>query len=282
MATDVFSHFSPLDELIQVIYQGTSRFVVLSAVDDVSWTVHVGLSGGGRWWSGRWAERDVHKAVGSAKSTKLEAFAERLADIFVQGELHITDWSPEKGARINLTLGAGSKTPAHVPLAELSGEAAAAFATTVFTEIAIQAQSRKCQLHPSPYEVPSTTSLLRREPTLPQPSFSSTRTSEDSTDEVQALRAELAKARDQQTLLTRTASLTEERYKRKAEEQLRVLKAKLTKTEDDKAATDSSKLVSIAKGSRGSAAAPHKGASLANPSRKARKYQALEFGSDED
>ena len=30
------------------------------------------------------------------------------------------------------------------------------------------------------------------------------------------------------------------------------------------------------------AARPHKGASLANPNKKARKYQAIEFASDDD
>ena len=60
--SDVISHFSPLDELIQVVYQGSARFVILSSVDDASWTVHVGLTGEeGRWWRGRWTDKDVKK-----------------------------------------------------------------------------------------------------------------------------------------------------------------------------------------------------------------------------
>ena len=48
--------------LIQVIYQGSARFVIISSVDDASWTVHVGLTGDeGRWWRGRWVEKDVKK-----------------------------------------------------------------------------------------------------------------------------------------------------------------------------------------------------------------------------
>jgi len=100
---DLLSHFGPLDELIQVIYQGHLKFVVLSAVDEVSWTVHVGLSGDeGRWWRGRWTEKDVRKTVGAKSSSKLlDAVADRLADTFVQGELYVGNWSAEKGAEIN-------------------------------------------------------------------------------------------------------------------------------------------------------------------------------------
>ena len=47
---DVLSHFGELDELIQVIYQGFDRFVVLSAVAGSCWTLCVGLKGPeGRW-----------------------------------------------------------------------------------------------------------------------------------------------------------------------------------------------------------------------------------------
>jgi len=284
---DVFSHFAPLDELIQVIYQGSLRFVVLSAVNEVSWTVHVGLCGTGRWWRGRWKEKDVRKAV-KTKPSKLNAFTERLANHFVQGELHIGDWSPDKGAQINFSLDAGNsaKTPVQISLVELSHEDAASFATTVFAEIAIQAQSSKCRLHPSPFKAPSPsrTTTVRRDPAMAEASGSRRRKSEESTEEeVSVLKAELAKARDKNTVLARTASISEERYKRQAEAQLSALKAKLTKTEHEKAATDSSKLLSIAKGSQATAApAPKKGASLANPGKKARKYQAIEFGSDDE
>ena len=62
---DILSHFSVLDELIQLIYQGAEKFVVLSAADDDSWTVHVGLSSSddGRWWKGSWQEKDIRKFV---------------------------------------------------------------------------------------------------------------------------------------------------------------------------------------------------------------------------
>jgi len=42
---------------------------------------------------------------GSQTSDKLlESFAEKLAEVFIQGELCITDWSAEKGAEIKVCL----------------------------------------------------------------------------------------------------------------------------------------------------------------------------------
>ena len=62
--SDAVSAFSSLDELIQVIYQGSSRFVVLSSTDDTSWRVRLGLSdSNGRWWEGRWGEKEIRKAA---------------------------------------------------------------------------------------------------------------------------------------------------------------------------------------------------------------------------
>jgi hypothetical protein len=60
MSQDVFSHFGELDELVQVIYHGFERFVLLSNVSDESWMIHVGLLGDeGRWWRGTCSEKEV-------------------------------------------------------------------------------------------------------------------------------------------------------------------------------------------------------------------------------
>lgn len=57
---DVFSHFSRLDELIQIVYQGFDRFVVLSHVIESAWTIHLALKGpAGRWWRGSWSAQDI-------------------------------------------------------------------------------------------------------------------------------------------------------------------------------------------------------------------------------
>ena len=59
----VFDSFASLDEIIQVVYQGADRFVVLSNVEfgplRAGWDIHVGLADEGRWWKGRWTEKDV-------------------------------------------------------------------------------------------------------------------------------------------------------------------------------------------------------------------------------
>ncbi|KAF8629257.1 hypothetical protein AX17_005836 [Amanita inopinata Kibby_2008] len=131
-----FVHFSCLDELAQVIYQGAYRFVVLSSVTDQEWTIHLGLADSqGRWWRGRWSEDDIGHVLGSKPSEKLlENFAERLTGALVNGELHVGNWNSEKGATINLTFDPSSKRPVRVPLQEIDPSEAAAHATNVFLE----------------------------------------------------------------------------------------------------------------------------------------------------
>ena len=67
-------YFSALDEMIQIVYQGSAKFVLMSRVDYTSWTVHLGLSGPeGRWWRGRWTDEDVKAiAVSSRRLSTLE------------------------------------------------------------------------------------------------------------------------------------------------------------------------------------------------------------------
>jgi hypothetical protein len=53
-------YFSALDELIQIIYQGSAKFVLMSRVNHNAWDVHLGLSGTeGRWWGGKWTDEKV-------------------------------------------------------------------------------------------------------------------------------------------------------------------------------------------------------------------------------
>ncbi|KZT08437.1 uncharacterized protein LAESUDRAFT_649275 [Laetiporus sulphureus 93-53] len=283
--SDPLTAFLPLDELLQVIYQGSSRFVVLSSVDDTSWTVHIGLTGDeGRWWRGRWTDEDIRK--GAVNATSMDDFADSLADAFVQGELYIGNWSSRKGAHIDFVLGTNTSSPAHVPLVELSPEEAAAFATKVFATIAVQAQSRKCRLHPSPYDTPRVKSgVTASEPAgaFDLRTASSTdkeqRTLSDRKDEeIKALKAELAREKSIRSISPESPV---QKHKRQAEEEPETPPntSKLTKSTSIQ---ETSKLKSIAKSTLPSAATTHRGASLANPSQKARKYQALEFGSDED
>lgn len=250
MSMDVLSHFGGLDELIQVIYQGFDRFVVLSQVNDSAWTVYLGLKGPeGRWWRGSWSAQDVTQLVGpKASSQALESFADKLSETFVNGELAIGDWTPDKGAKINLTLGPASKRPLHIPLVELSPTEAASHATALLSEIALQAQSRKCQLNPPAFSTPTagpsraaSVAHVHSPPkrtaraTIPAPVTSA---DEEAQQKIKTLEAELA-----------------------------VAKAAKSKSPEPKVSTS---------------ARPPKGVSLANPHKKARKYQPVEFESDDD
>lgn len=120
---DMISEFGALDELIQVIYQGAHKFIVLSNVTDDAWSVYLTVvNSEGRWWSGGWTEKDVLDFVvctfpetslplldevmqGQKTSTTLiEQFADNLANSVLNGELHVGNWSSEKGASINVSL----------------------------------------------------------------------------------------------------------------------------------------------------------------------------------
>ncbi|RDX50062.1 hypothetical protein OH76DRAFT_1349734 [Lentinus brumalis] len=270
--SDVMSHFSPLDELIKVIYQGSARFVIVSSVDDASWTVHVGLTGDrGRWWRGRWTDKEVRKQFGSSVSSfLLESAVEKMADAFVKGQVTMGDWSPSEGAEIQLVLGTSAKTPIRVPLVELDPAEAAAFATKVFTEIALQAESRNCRMHPTTlaYEPSSRKTASRRTPS-PEPAPRKHSSPHKTKDRGKETAREEARSK-----------AGSDRYKRKAEEaeeEIEALKAELEKAQRN----EPSKLLPSQKSKVGAVARP-KGASLANPTKKARKYQALEFEDDDE
>jgi len=257
MSLDVLSHFGVLDELIQIIYQGIERFVLLSKIDDKSWTVYVGLQGPeGRWWRGCWLEKDIlHLTGAKASEIILEGFADKLADSIIKGGASIGDWDLQRGAKINLTLGSTDRTPVHIPLVEISPEEAASQATSIFWEIALAAQSRKCRLNGSS----SYTS-----PSLPPPSFR----------EVSAQKPANAPGhpKEERKLTPVTSS------DQKAQDEIKTLKAEL--------AQEKKRSTPQASGSKTDSAAPQPrkaaGASLANPNKRVRKIQAIEFESDED
>ncbi|KAI9066584.1 hypothetical protein FKP32DRAFT_357177 [Trametes sanguinea] len=266
--SDVISHFTALDELIQVIYQGSARFVIISSVDDASWTVHVGLTGDeGRWWRGCWTEKDVRKVIGSKVSGfLLDSFVEKLSDTFVKGELSIGGWSAQqKDAPIQLVFGTHAKTPIQIPLTELSHREAAAYATKIFAEVALQAQSRKCRLYPSSYDAASVL-----------PTTAASERSEHTSYKAKGKE----KAAD-------TQPVADHRYKRKAdevEEELQALRAELEKTKKQQNAimTEPSKLMPVNRQSKPQMLTKARGVSLANPTKKARKYKPIEFASDDE
>ncbi|KIM71298.1 hypothetical protein PILCRDRAFT_830435 [Piloderma croceum F 1598] len=257
MSSDVLSHFGALDELIQIIYEGVERFVLLSNVDDASWTIHLGLQGPeGRWWRGRWLEKDILHLTGSkASEVILEGFADKLADIIVKGQSSIGDWRSERDAKINLTLGSSDRTPIHMPLTELSPQEAASHATKVFWDIAQEAQSRKCRLNGPSSSYTS--------PPLPSPYV------REAAESKKLVKTPGRSKPDKQPVTSTSTSDPKE-------DQIKVLKAQLSEAKKRTAPEAS-------KSSKPSPPPPKlQGASLANPNKKARKYQAVEFESDED
>jgi len=260
MSSDPLANFSCLDELVQVIYQSIHKFVVLSTVSHDEWHIHLGLAGSeGRWWHGSWKEEDIHRIFGATSSDKLlESFAEKLADVFIRGELCISDWSLEKGVKIKFTLGPTSKKPMHISLLEMTPEEAAEHATKVFLDIALQAQSRKCQIYPaseySTVDPPVTFKTLKQSPEY----HANT-----------SIASSSSKKKD-----IKPKESDSEVVNKLAQEEIKSLKSQLQKQK--RTAVEEEKIVVPP------AARPHKGASLANPNKKVRKYQAIEFGSDDD
>ncbi|KAJ7287348.1 hypothetical protein C8J57DRAFT_1283612 [Mycena rebaudengoi] len=248
---NALANFGCLDELVQVIYQGMDKFVVLSAVSDSDWTIHLGLSGSeGRWWRGSWREADILAVVGSSSSsTLLEAFAEKLAESIVQGELHV-----EQGDRYKLTLGPTSKKPMHVNLKEMSAVDAAAYATDIFVGIALQAQSRQSHLTSTP--------AASRVPATPKLAGGKGKGKAEPSENNQSVKA--AKPEPSES---------------KAQDEIKALKAELVKQKRRHASPEAAPTITKA---AAVAPRPLKGASLANPNKKARKYKAIEFESDEE
>ncbi|GJF00107.1 hypothetical protein PsYK624_163860 [Phanerochaete sordida] len=159
MAIDISSDFFAVDELIQVIYQGSLKFLVLSRATRTAWTLHVALDKTPRWWAGQWTPHDVEAFLGSRREPEdVEALADSLGEMFTKGELHVGDWSDDAGAQINLTLGPTAPRPVRISLTELAPADAAAFATSMFSLIATNAKEYKCRMCPAPYDLTSTSS----------------------------------------------------------------------------------------------------------------------------
>jgi hypothetical protein len=59
MSSEFWKTFRALDELIQVIYQGFHRVILLSMVSNDEWKIHLALVGEGRWFGGSMNENDL-------------------------------------------------------------------------------------------------------------------------------------------------------------------------------------------------------------------------------
>ncbi|KAJ4483701.1 hypothetical protein J3R30DRAFT_1819790 [Lentinula aciculospora] len=246
------THFSCLDDVIQVIYHLNRQLFLLSKLQDNAWVLHIGLLGpDSRWWRGTWDEHDIFAATGSkASSDDYLEMSERLLEYIKQGELYLSGWSKES-SNFNLILGPSSEKPSHFQFNEISAEDAASYAAEVFCSIARDAQSRKCQLYGSSIAVPVDISTYFKEtPASTSSKVLSRRTVGASSDK------------------------REEPISKKVVEQPVPSKKRKERKEE----TQSPEAKTKAK----AAPNPIKGASLANPTKKARKYQAVQFDSDED
>ncbi|KAF9020473.1 hypothetical protein BDZ89DRAFT_1020165 [Hymenopellis radicata] len=238
----VFSNFAALDELIQVIYQNIEKYVVLSNVSDDNWTIHVGQAEQGRWWLGRWTEDDVTKLVGSNAS---DILLETFAEKLADSIVkgELYVQNPDS-SDISLVLAPSSKKPMKVPLAEMDAAQAAVYTTRTLIEIALNAQKRKCQLNPMDFATDP----------LPTSSYSSRPTAGPS-------KKPNPSKNDAESSASEAAPLERKRKD-------------LPVVQKEKPGSNSKP---VAKPPRAV-----KGASLANPNKKARKYQAIEFGSDDE
>jgi len=248
----ISSCFGCLDELTQVIYQSVHRFVILSSVTDDEWSVHVGLADSdGRWWRGSWSEDDVKRTLGPKASEKMiEAFAEKLKEAIVRGELYIGNWRPEGGTDINLTFDPGSKDAVQLPLHKVCPTEAAAYAANVFLEIALQAQTRGCRLHPSSYPTTVTTAAPPIQP--------------------ERVTVDIDVGGD--TTRNKTAIKTRDVLARSEPE---------PRVDPKKTGTSLDVPNKTSRASLSSNPNQKSGASLSNPNKKARKYKAIEFEDDE-
>ena len=106
--SDLFDALTALDDLIQVIYQGAHRFVLMSRLHlpysfassssstepNPHWDIHLGHADKSRWWRARWREEDIKRVVGSSASVSLvEAFADGIVKTLVDGELYVSGLS---------------------------------------------------------------------------------------------------------------------------------------------------------------------------------------------
>jgi len=158
----------------------------------------------------------------------------------------------------------------HVNLLEMSPEDAAAHATSIFIDIALQAQSRKCQLYPSStdYSAPegqSSSAFQTSRATLPI----KRKEQESCLDNVDFGN----QAKFKTSILTESDS-TVSTDVQAAQEEIKSLKSQLKNVKR--------KDTSVPEPLAAPTSRFHKGASLANPNKKARKYQAIEFESDDE
>ncbi|KAE9408622.1 hypothetical protein BT96DRAFT_1013258 [Gymnopus androsaceus JB14] len=270
MTSSPFDQFFCLDELIQAYYLGTQKFVLLSRVTKKEWAIDLGLQGTeGRWWRGIWKEKDLLAHSGpKSSSDKLLDIAEQVAESIVKNEVVLSGWTiGSPNAKLKLLLAVSSDKPIHFQLTEISAEEAASYASQVLFQIATRAQSRNCQLHGT-YEVPVASSdgnLV----------FFITDVSP------MKAHAPLAATLASSSLKSLNRESGSSSSKKRVESGSRNAAAQPAPSKKRKERRESSSSEPEDKPKPKLPPKP-KGASLANPSKKARKFQPVQFESDDD
>ncbi|KAL5524157.1 hypothetical protein ACEPAG_8330 [Sanghuangporus baumii] len=245
----IFDAFGPLDDLIQVIYQASHRFVLLSRIEFDAvvpgWQVYLGLADIGRWWKGRWEEKDVDAFVGKNVSSELlEAFADNVAKSVTQGELYVGGMAGvNPGSDLKIVFGPNGTKPLSILLTELVTQEAIIFVTNEFFELGLNAQKRKCRLYPPAFQTVTS---------VPAPSHIPQRRHRDSSP--QSKESRKASVSPPRPTVPKTSSKTE----RQRSPPRRPVKEKSP--------------VSV----------PAKAKAKAPPVKRARKVQNIEFGSDDE
>ncbi|KAI0027893.1 hypothetical protein K488DRAFT_90338 [Vararia minispora EC-137] len=306
-----FDLFANLDGLIRLFSFRSVRFVLLSSITTDEWMLRLGTVGEGTWWEGTWSEEDVLAiADGRGRSTgvrsgplhqghytsrkHLKSFAQRLESTIVSGDLGLAGWDTSSASTdAELVLDPKATRPLRVPLRAMSPKEAARFAAEHLASIAKQVQPHGCRLFTSspPASLPASSSSSKR-PQLPSPPppprdrsppSSPVRTDVDSSPPAKrqriareptqpadpAARAEIEQLRRELT----QARMREERKEREHRERERFLLAERSAG----GSTDLLRSRSVVP-----AVTRRPGASLANPSQKARRYQAQQFADDSD
>ncbi|KAI0291093.1 hypothetical protein BC826DRAFT_970085 [Russula brevipes] len=290
-------------------------FILLASLKPDAWLVHVGHPDG-RWWNGAWHEADVEKlARGDMSSTRLGAFAQRVARTIVQREVAIAHEGGDF-RNMKLVLGTHAKKPLSLALSELDKEDAARFVFEHFVRVAKDAQAHGCRIpHGDIEHADADAESSSQGVSHPPLKRRRTRTSNDSPTTSRAMshrggggdsdvdmrgisQGSTQRSHDRPTGKQRrapppTQAQAQTQAERAAQAEVQELKAQLTKVRADAAAAVALAAEREPHGPGGSIdrlrsrgavpAVPRRpGASLANPNKAARRVTAVEFASDSD
>ncbi|TFL04798.1 hypothetical protein BDV98DRAFT_654271 [Pterulicium gracile] len=292
----MFSSFFPLDELFQIIYQGFYKFVLSTKTKHDAWAVHVAMIDDDAtiFWYGSWDADTVAKQTGQDQpsSDLLDALVRTLEQAIVSGELAVNSDSQfldKDEKHIRLVLGASSPNAPQMTLTRMAASDALTFAGEMMINLAMQAQSKRFTPQSSETYLRDSAAPLKR--STVGASGSSHRSSRDGSKSTVDTKEEQPRTkkvsasstsshRSLEKGKTKSSTVPESPTKAKSSSSSRQVQ-KQESSARKRSPSSSPPPTKVSKKPK-AIAAPPKGASLANPSQRARKYKPLEFGSDSD